>query len=281
MSFPIDGIRTVEAPRPEELEALGTEELRDAFLLSGLMESGRLKLALTGLDRLAAGGCVPGPKPVRLPPVPQFGTRYFTERREIGIINIGDPGIVSVNGTAYELARLDCLYIGMGEEQILFENLGNGQAEFYFLSCPAHTKYPTVQASAETARADEIGSAARASRRRVVRYIHPEGIESCQLLMGYTELCGGNVWASMPPHTHRGHSEIDFYFDLGDQVVVHLLGQPNRTRHLIVRDREAVLVPGWSINSCVGTEPYRVIWGMAGENREYEDMDIVPVRDLY
>ncbi|MGE5569278.1 MAG: 5-dehydro-4-deoxy-D-glucuronate isomerase [Rhodospirillales bacterium] len=281
MSFQIDGIRTVEAPRPDELERLGTEELRSAFLLPGLMESGRLKLALTGLDRLVAGGCVPGPEPVRLPPVPQFGTRYFTERREMGIINIGDPGVVNVGGAAYELARLECLYVGMGEEEILFANLGSAQAEFYFLSCPAHAKYPTAKASAESARVDETGSTARASRRRVVRYIHPGGIESCQLLMGYTELRGGNVWAGIPPHTHGRRSEIYFYFDLGDQVVVHLLGRPNRTRHLIVRDREAVLVPGWSIHTCAGTEPYRFIWGMAGENREYEDMDIVPVRDLY
>ncbi len=280
MSIEIDGIDTVEAPRPEEMEMLGTEELRRAFLLSGLMEPGRLKMTATGLDRLVAGGCAPGPEPVRLPSVPQFGTRYFTERRELGIINIGDPGTVRVGGTTYELERLDCLYIGKGEEEVLFANAG-AQAEFYFLSCPAHAKCPTAKASSASARVDEIGSTARASRRRVVRYIHPGGIESCQLTMGYTELCGGNVWAGMPPHTHGRRSEIYFYFDLGDQVVVHLLGQPHRTRHVVVRDREAVLVPGWSLHTNVGTEPYRFIWGMAGENREYEDMDVVPVQDLY
>ncbi len=274
-------IETLHPPRPEEIEKLGTEDLRRAFLASGLMETGRLKMLATGLDRLVAGGCAPGPEPVQLPKVPQFGTRYFTERREIGIVNIGDPGTVCVSGTAYELARLDCLYIGKGEEDIRFANGSEGQAEFYFLSCPAHAKCPTTKASSAAAPANEIGSAARASRRRVVRYIHPGGIESCQLVMGYTELCGGNVWAGIPPHTHTRRSEVYFYFDLGDQVVVHLLGQPDRTRHVIVRDREAVLVPSWSIHTPVGTEPYRFIWGMAGENREYEDMDNVPLQDLY
>jgi 4-deoxy-L-threo-5-hexosulose-uronate ketol-isomerase len=271
-------IDTLAAPRPEEIETLGTEELRRAFLLSGLIGSGRVKIAATGLDRLVAGGCAPGPEPVRLPSVPQFGTRYFTERREVGVINIGDPGTVSVSGTTYKLDRLDCLYIGKGEEEILF---AGAQTQFYFLSCPAHAKCPTVKASRAGARVDEIGSAARASRRRVVRYIHPGGIESCQLTMGYTELCGGNVWSGMPPHTHGRRSEVYFYFDLGDQVVVHLLGEPHRTRHVIVRDREAVLVPAWSLHTGVGTEPYRFIWGMAGENREYEDMDVVGVQDLY
>jgi 4-deoxy-L-threo-5-hexosulose-uronate ketol-isomerase len=281
MDIEIDGIDTMDAPRPEEMEMLGTEELRRAFLIPGLMEQGRLKMMATRLDRLVAGCCVPGPEPIRLPRVPQFGTRYFTERREIGIINIGDPGVVRAGGNAYEIERLDCLYIGKGEEEILFANSGNAQAEFYFLSCPAHAKFPTVKASSANAQAIEIGSTARASRRRVVRYIHEGGIESCQLVMGYTELCGGNVWSGTPPHVHGRRSEIYFYFDLGDQVVVHLLGQPHRTRHVIVRDREAVLAPAWSVHLGAGTEPYRFIWGMAGENRDYDDMDRLDVQELY
>ncbi|HEY0947008.1 MAG TPA: 5-dehydro-4-deoxy-D-glucuronate isomerase, partial [Opitutaceae bacterium] len=226
------------------------------------------------------GAAVPTTAPLVLANYKETGTTFFLERREIGILNLGAPGTVSVGGTRHELASLDCLYIGLGEREVSFENGGDGQAQFYFISTPAHAKHPTTLVRRADISADPIGDATKANRRRILKYIHPDGIKSCQLVMGFTEFEPGSVWNTMPPHTHSRRTEIYLYFDLGDQMVVHLMGEPQATRHLIVRDREAVLSPAWSIHAGAGTGSYRFVWAMGGDNQVFADMDPAPIATL-
>lgn len=274
-------MQAIATPRPAEVARMTGAEVRDSFLVSGLFEPGAVRLVLTGLDRMALGGAMPGPdSDLALPDPPEFGTRFFTERRELGLINIGDPGCVSAGGARFHLDRLDCLYIGSGQERVVFHAAESGQPVYYLLSCPAHRALAAKKTSPADSRTLQTGDEEHASRRRIVQCIHPDGVESCQLVMGYTELAPGSVWNTMPPHTHSRRSEIYFYFDLTDNIVVHLLGEPGHTRHLIVRDRQAALSPPWSIHSGVGTSSYRFIWGMAGENQEFGDMDPVSLEEL-
>jgi len=244
--------------------------LRRAFLVPRLFEPGRIRLRETRLDGLVAGGAMPLEEPLRLPARGEFGGE-----REVGIINIGDPGSVTVEGQTHTLDRLDGLYVGSGSGTLFFEGQDGSRPAYYLLSCPAHTRHPTRKVSRQEAQAEDLGNSAQCSKRRLLKYIHPGGVSSCQLLMGVTEIEDHSVWNTMPPHTHVRRSEIYFYFGLGDQIVVHLMGPPGRTRHLIVRNKEAVLAPRWSIHSGVGTGAYRFIWGMAGDNRDFAD--IAPV----
>jgi len=264
-------------PGPDAVDTMSSAELRARFLVSGRFEIGRLRLAFTDLDQLAIGGAVPL-DPLPLPACPELGTRYFTERREVGILNLGEPGAVSAGGRRYELDRLDCLYIGCGEENVQFE-AGPGRPVFYLASSPAHRKCPTVRLPRAGARAIDLGDEAHASRRRILQYICPGVVESCQLVMGITELAANSVWNTMPAHTHVRRSEIYLYFDF-DGLVVHLMGAPRRTRHLIVRPGEAVLSPSWSIHTGAGTASYRFAWAMAGENQDFADLDVVPADEL-
>jgi 4-deoxy-L-threo-5-hexosulose-uronate ketol-isomerase len=211
--------------------------------------------------------------PLKLPNFKETGTDFFLKRREIGIINIGYPGLITVDGQRHALGRLDCLYAGRGVRDLVFESGSDGPSAFYFVSTPAHATYPTVNASRETATILELGDSGSANRRRIVQYIHEKGIQSCQLVMGFTELEPGSVWNTMPPHTHDRRTEVYFYFDIADQVVIHLMGLPSNTRHLVVRDREAVLSPPWSIHTGAGTRNYRFIWSMGGDNQVFSDMD--------
>lgn len=267
-------------PAPAATAILPTEELRSAFLVEGLFQAGSLRLVYTHLDRMILGGVVPE-APMRLAGDRMLGTSFFTERREVGVINLGGPGIVRLRDAVFGMDHLDSAYIGMGEEEVVFEPAGGTQLpQFYLLSCPAHSKRPSVLIPRGQAETGEFGDARRASRRRIHRCIHPGGAASCQLVMGYTELAEGSVWNTIPPHTHGRRSEIYLYFDLGDEFVVHLLGEPERTRHLIVRDHQAVLSPSWSIHSGAGTANYRFVWGMAGENMEFSDMDSVEAATL-
>jgi 4-deoxy-L-threo-5-hexosulose-uronate ketol-isomerase len=251
-----------------------TEELRRHFLIDGLFTPGGVEMVYTDLDRLIAGGVMPDGE-VELPAYEELASSYFTERRELGVINIGDPGEVRVGCSTYPLGHLDCLYIGIGEPQISFRSTDQGQSAFYLLSAPAHRKLPTCAAGIAAASVHEIGAAERASRRKLVQYIHEGGIQSCQLVMGYTTMEEGSVWNTWPPHTHLRRSEIYLYFGLGENQIIHLAGQPTQSRHLVVRDRQAVVSPPWSIHTGVGTGPYSFIWGMAGENRTFADMDPV------
>ena len=272
-------MKILSSPRPADLERMNTEELRAHFLIDNLFVPGHVHMAYTDLDRLIAGGIVPQTE-IEFPAFRELGTSYFTERREVGIINIVEEGLITAGDQSYPMNHLDCLYIGTGEERVTFSSGPAGQAAFYLLSAPAHRKFPTRKAGLAEASVHEIGFAANASKRRLVQYIHEGGIESCQLVMGYTELEPGSIWNTWPPHTHLRRSEIYFYFDLGEDMLIHLLGEPARTRHLIVRDRQAVLSPPWSVHCGVGTKSYRFIWGMAGENRTFSDMDPADLRDF-
>lgn len=268
------------APGPDEAARLSTAELRAKFLVQGLFEPGKARLVLTDLDRLLIGGAIPH-DPIELPPHAELGTRFFNERRETGIINLGDAGVVEVSGREYPLDPLDCLYIGMGEETIRLRRGPEGQAVYYLASAPAHKSYPTTRLAARDAAATPIGDEFHAARRAIHKYICPGGVASCQLVMGFTQLEPNSVWNTMPAHTHTRRSEIYLYTELGNGMLVHLMGQPDETRHLIVRDREAVLSPPWSIHGGAGTNHYRFIWVMAGENQEFSDIDPLTLEQLF
>ena len=275
-------MKTHYLPTAEETATLRTEALRDKFLLADLFQPGRLTAHYTDLDRMIIGAALPAGVPLPLPNWKETGTSYFLERREIGIINLGDPGFVHVGAHRFALGTLDALYVGIGERDVAFEDTvsGHGRSAFYFVSTPAHAKHPTAHVARARVKADPLGDPAKAARRRIVNYIHPDGIKSCQLVMGITELEPGSVWNTMPAHTHSRRSEVYLYFDLGDNIVVHLLGEPRATRHVIVRDREAVMSPSWSIHSGAGTGSYRFVWAMGGDNQFFGDMDSVAVSDL-
>jgi len=273
-------VKIHHSPGPAETPTLGPGALRDQFLIAGLFRPGEVVAHYTDLDRMIIGGAVPDGAPLALPGARETGTDYFLERREIGILNLGAPGAVRVGGARHDLGTLDCLYVGLGEKEVSLDSGPGGLAQFYFVSAPAHRKLPTAVVRRADLRSDPIGDPARANRRRINKLIHPNGVKSCQLVMGFTEFEPGSVWNTMPPHTHSRRTEIYLYFDLGEQIVVHLMGEPTATRHLIVRDREAVLSPSWSIHCGAGTGPYRFVWAMAGDNQVFDDMDAVALEDL-
>jgi 4-deoxy-L-threo-5-hexosulose-uronate ketol-isomerase len=267
-------------PSPAETNTLSTEALREAFHIGGLFRPGEVSAHYTDLDRMIVGAALPTTGALSLPSAKETGTAFFLERREIGILNLGAPGAVKVGGETFELGAFDCLYIGLGEKEVSFEPGKSGQPQYYFISTPAHMKHPTAVARRADMKADPIGDVANANRRRIMKYIHLDGIKSCQLVLGFTEFEQGSLWNTMPPHTHSRRTEIYCYFDLGEQMVVHLMGEPQKTRHLIVRDREVVLSPAWSIHSGAGTGSYRFVWAMGGDNQVFSDMDPVPVASL-
>ncbi len=267
-------------PTPEATNTLSTDELRARFLLSGLFQPGALTAHYTDLDRMIVGAAVPTGGSLALPNLKETGTAFFLERREIGILNLGAEGHVRVGATTHALGPLDCLYIGQGEKDVLFVNGSAGEAQFFFVSTPAHARHPTAVVRRADVRTDPVGDPARANRRRINKLIHPDGVKSCQLVMGFTEFEPGSVWNTMPPHTHSRRSEVYLYFDLGDSVVFHVMGEPQATRHLVVRDREAVLSPSWSIHCGAGTGAYRFVWAMGGDNQAFADMDAVPLSAL-
>lgn len=264
---------------PRETAQMDTVALRGTFLVDSLFASAELRMVVTDMDRLAVGGVVPRAK-LLLPSCPGFGTEYFTERRELGVVNLGEAGHVWVGTQRFVLQNFDFLYIGVGNPGVWFEPCEATQPCFYFVSCPAHRSLPLAYCARSEARAEIIGDSASASRRRLSKFIHPGGAASCQLVMGLTELESGSVWNTMPPHTHSRRSEVYLYVGLEEGIAVHLMGEPAQTRHLIVRDREAVLSPSWSLHSGAGTRPYSFIWGMAGENQSFTDMDAVELNQL-
>ena len=270
------------SPSPEQTNTLSTDALRSRFLISGLFQPGAVVAHYTDLDRMIVGAAVPTTAPLGLPHAKETGTAFFLERREIGILNIGRaPGVVRVGGTAFTLAPLDCLYVGLGEKDVTFEPAPDGAPpQFYFISTPAHAKHPTALARRADVSAAPIGDSAKANRRTILKYIHPDGIKSCQLVLGFTEFEPGSIWNTMPPHTHSRRTEIYLYFDLGENLAMHFLGEPHATRHLVVRDREAVLSPAWSVHCGVGTGAYRFVWAMGGDNQIFSDMDQIALAAL-
>jgi 4-deoxy-L-threo-5-hexosulose-uronate ketol-isomerase len=268
-------------PRPEEVARMTTDELRGAFLVKDVMVPGQLRLQFTDLDRLVVGGAVPTSTPLHLVNSPETGRAFFLERRELGALNTGGPGTVVVDGQPLSVGTEGCIYVGMGAKEVTFasEDAGN-PAKFFILSCPAHVAYPTKVAGPTEANTVPLGSTAQANQRVIRQYIHEKGIQSCQLVMGYTSLAEGSVWNTFPPHTHSRRSEVYFYWQLGERVVAHFMGQPGSTRHLFMQNEQAILSPSWSIHSACGQGNYKFIWGMAGENQRFDDMDAIKPSDL-
>lgn len=275
-------MKTYFAADPVRYPDMTTVEIREAFLVDDLYQPGALHLAYIDLDRAVVGIAAPLTIPIALPADEALRSQYFTERRELGALNIGGPGKIHAGGTTYALDNLDCLYIGRETRDISFESGDSGApAIFYLLSYPAHACYPATLIRKAEADPLDLGSAETCNRRTVCKYIHLGGAKSCQLVMGVTHLHAGSAWNTMPAHTHMRRSEIYMYFNLGsDARVFHLMGPPAETRHIVMKDREVVVSPGWSIHAGVGTQAYSFCWGMGGENQDYADMDPAPLQSL-
>lgn len=269
-------------PSADGARRMTTEELRSRFLLEKLFVPGAIVLEYSDADRVILGGIMPAAAPLALKASrKEMSADHFFERREAGIINVGAPGTVTVDGTVYELRKKDVLYIGRGAREVHFASAAGGEAAFYLVSYPAHKEYPTALARYADAEPARLGDSATANKRTIFKYIHENGIRSCQLVMGMTELEPGSVWNTMPSHTHIRRSEVYMYFDLKPEaLVVHLMGEPQQTRNLILRDRQAVISPSWSVHCGAGTTNYSFVWAMGGENQAFDDMDAVPMTDL-
>ena len=267
---------------PKEVSTMATEELRSNFLVENIMQADQVNLVYTHYDRMIMGGIMPVNKTVDLPTYEALKASFFLERRELGIINVGGDGEIQVDGTSFEINKLDCLYAGKGCQKISFKSKEKSDpAKFYLLSAPAHQAYATTLMKKDKASPTEMGAAETANQRTIYKYIHAAGIESCQLVMGLTILKAGSVWNTMPTHVHDRRMEAYFYFDLAqNQKVIHLMGEPGQTKHLVVSNDEAIISPPWSIHSGCGTSNYGFIWGMGGENADYTDMDMVNINDL-
>lgn len=271
------------ATNPTEAKTYDTARLRSEYLIEELLVPGELKLVYSHVDRIITGGVIPTKEPVALvADAKEMGAAFFLERREIGIINVGPKGSVTVDGTVYEMDFRDCLYIGLGNKEVTFASADPANpARFYLNSTPAHKAYPTVKSPISEATPQHLGSINTSNERTIYKYIHEGGIQSCQLVMGMTLLKPGNMWNTMPCHTHNRRAEVYFYFEMPeDGVVFHMMGEPQETRHLVVRNEQAVISPSWSIHSGVGTSNYTFIWGMAGENQVFSDMDPVAMQEL-
>ncbi|GIO85395.1 4-deoxy-L-threo-5-hexosulose-uronate ketol-isomerase [Paenibacillus faecis] len=271
------------ASHPNEVKQFDAARLRQEFHIPTLFTPDRLELVLTHEDRMIIGGAAPVREDVKLEvDLKELGVAYFLERRELGAINVGGPGSIVVDGTAYELEHKDCLFVGMGSKEVIFKSKDAANpAKFYLNSAPAHKSFPTAKTTLAEAESGALGSIENSNERTIHRFIHENGIQSSQLVMGMTQLRTGNMWNTMPAHVHPRRMEAYMYFDLPeDAVVFHLMGEPNETRHIVMRNEQAVISPSWSIHSGVGTSNYTFIWGMAGDNKAYADMDAVPMKDL-
>jgi 4-deoxy-L-threo-5-hexosulose-uronate ketol-isomerase len=268
-------------PRPEEVARMTTDELRATFLVPNLMVPGQFKLQFTDLDRFVVGGAVPTASPLSLENSKETGRAFFLERRELGAINTGGAGTVTVDGKTFNVEPDGCIYVGMGAKEVSFASAdAKNPAKYFILSCPAHATHPTVAVTIKEANTLPLGSQATANQRVIRQYIHEKGIQSCQLVMGYTELAEGCVWNTFPPHTHNRRTEVYYYWNLGERIVAHFMGEPQATRHLFMHEGDAVLSPSWSIHSGCGQGNYKFIWGMAGENQRFDDMDGIKPQDL-
>lgn len=271
-----------EAVHSSQAKTFDTQQLREHFLIEELFKLDQIQLTYSHVDRVIAGGCMPGGEAVRLEAGPEIGAEHFLERRELGAINIGEAGLVIVDGTEYEIGAREAIYIGMGAKEVAFASReGDKPAKFYINSAPAHQTYPTRKITLEEASPETLGDVENCNRRTIYKYMVPAVLDTCQLSMGMTMLEPGSIWNTMPCHTHERRMEVYFYFDMNeDNAVFHMMGKPEETRHIVVRNEQAVISPSWSIHSGVGTSNYTFIWGMAGENQVFSDMDFVATRDL-
>jgi 4-deoxy-L-threo-5-hexosulose-uronate ketol-isomerase len=271
------------SPDQYGFKRLTTEELRKSFLIESLFQKNKVSMVYSDIDRSITGSAVPSGKSLKLTATKkEMAADFFTERREIGIINIGDKGSVVVDKEEYKMANRDGLYIGRGSKKIEFKSANAKKpAMFYFVSYPAHTSYPDNHIKFSQSTPVKLGSLKESNARTIYKYIHPGTMQTCQLVMGLTELEEGSVWNTMPAHTHQRRSEVYMYFNLkSDSYVLHILGESTQTRHVIIRNQQAVLSTSWSMHAGCGTQNYSFIWAMGGENQVFDDMDWIPMKDL-
>lgn len=266
------------ATAPDQIPGMTTQDLRDRYLVDDLFVDDEIRTVYTHHDRVVLGGVSPVTVPLTLPGYPEIRSERFFEHREAGIVNVGGPGTVTVDGTEHRLAHGACLYVGRGASDVVLASEAatgdEGPARFYLFSAPAHTAYPTTLVEPGGGNLRELGDQVTSNRRTLNQYIHADGVRSCQVVMGVTTLHPGSMWNTMPAHTHDRRTECYLYFDLPDEArVVHLLGEPAETRHMVVANREAIISPSWSVHSGVGTSAYSFVWAMAGENQAFDDMD--------
>ena len=270
------------ANHPEDSKHYTTEELRKHYLIEKVFIEDEVNLVYSHVDRVITGGITPVKKALKLEGCKELGSEYFLERRELGVINIGGDGKVVIDEVEYEVKSREGLYVGMGSKELVFTSADEkNPAKFYINSSPAHKTYPTVMINLEKANKVHLGDLANSNKRTIYQYVHPAVCQSCQLVMGMTMLEPNNMWNTMPCHTHERRMEVYLYFDMtDDNKVFHLMGEPNETRHIVMGNEQAVISPSWSIHSGVGTKNYTFIWGMAGENQTFTDMDHVAMDDL-
>lgn len=275
-------MKVLYAHHPEDFKKYTTEKIRDQFLMESVFTPDQVQLTYSHVDRIIYGGAMPVQEALTLDAGKELAAEYFLERREMGVINIGGPGQIVLDGEEYALGNKDAIYIGRGTKEISFSSNDSGNpAKFYINSCPAHKKYPTVKVGLDQAVARPMGQDASMNKRTIYQLIHPDVLESCQLSMGVTVLEAGSGWNTMPCHTHERRMEVYFYFDMEEDTrVFHLMGQPQETRHVLISNEQAILSPSWSIHSGTGTSNYTFIWGMCGENLDFDDMDHVAMKDL-
>ena len=275
-------LETRYAHHPEDVKGYDTETLRRHFLVEQVFVTGELTLTYTHVDRVVFGGAVPTTQSLTLEGGKEFGTPNFLDRRELGVVNLGEPGRVIVDGETYALANGDGLYVGMGAKAISFESDNPASpAKLYLMSSPAHATYPTVRITRADANPKKLGAPETCNVRTIYQYVHPAVCKSCQLVMGVTVLESGSVWNTYPPHTHERRMEVYLYFGMADTTrVFHFHGQPAETRHIVMANEQTVISPSWSIHSGVGTGAYSFVWGMAGENQTFDDMDGLGPNDI-
>jgi 4-deoxy-L-threo-5-hexosulose-uronate ketol-isomerase len=270
-------VETRHAIDPVTAATLGTEELREHFHVGGIFRDGEIRLIYTHYDRMIVGGAVPDETALTLDHVAECGTPSILDRREMVIVNIGGDGEVAVGGESHAMTKGDMLYVGMGAGPVTLD----GRARFYILSAPAHTTYPTRLIKIAEAASNRLGSAETANDRTIYQFVHPDVMKSCQLVVGLTRLEPGSVWNTMPAHVHDRRMEAYLYIDLPDTArVLHLMGEPTETRHIVCASEEGAISPPWSIHSGAGTQAYTFIWAMAGDNVDYRDMDMVAMDTL-
>ncbi len=275
-------IEVRQASHPDAVKKYDTTELRANFLIEKLFAADELLLTYSHIDRLVVGGATPVAGPVQLESSKEIGNDTFLKRRELGVVNIGGAGRVVIDGETFDLAPRDGLYVGMGKVDVRFESEDAANpAKFYLVSAPAHASYPTVKISIEQAKPVHLGSPATSNERTIYQFIHPAVCQSCQVLLGMTILKPNNMWNTMPCHIHDRRSEVYVYFDMEPTTrVFHFMGDPAETRHLVVANEQAILSPGWSVHTGVGTSSYTFIWAMAGDNQDFTDMDFIPMDGL-
>ncbi len=275
-------MQTRYAHHPDDVRHYDTDRLRDQFLIEDVIADDQFQFTYSHYDRFIVGGVKPVNEVLSLPTYDELRSGFFLERRELGIINVGGPGVVTADGETYELSKLEALYLGKGTVEVTFASADAASpAVFYLASTPAHRVCPNAKLTKEGASPVQAGAKETANERTIYKYIHAEGLESCQLVMGLTILSTGSIWNTIPAHVHDRRMEAYFYFDVPEnQRVFHFMGEPQQTRHLLVNNYQAILSPPWSIHSGAGTAAYSFIWAMAGENYTYTDMDLVDLKEL-